>query len=283
MSSHLNATKTPGTSASWLDLSGRVCVVTGGASGIGAETAKQLADLGALVAILDRNEEAGNSVEYAIRHQGGEALFIRGDITQTDSLQKAAVTIEKKFGKCDVLVNSAALVGYAGPLLEADMDLWTRMMDVNLTGALRCTQIFAKQMIDAGRGGSVINVASVCGHVPLPNGGAYSVGKAGLMMMSRLLTLELAPHKVRCNSVSPGLVRTEATEAVYKLPEVLEKRNQMVPTGRVAGPLDLANVIVFLASDRSSYISGQDLLVDGALTQTLMSFVPKPSQSLKLS
>jgi NAD(P)-dependent dehydrogenase (short-subunit alcohol dehydrogenase family) len=267
----------------WLNLSGLICAVTGGASGIGAETVRQLAELGASVAILDRNTDAGEKLANSLLQKKQSVMFVETDVASLTSLQNAADKINLHMGPCNALVNSAALVGYAGPLLDADLELWDRMLSVNLTGALRASQVFAKQMIAAGKSGSIVNVASVCGHVPLPNGGAYSVGKSGLMMMSRLLTLELAPYKIRCNSVSPGLVHTEATDAVYKIPEIYEKREKLVPAGRIASPSDLANVIVFLLSERSSYISGQDLLVDGAFTQTMMGFVPKPQTSLRLS
>jgi NAD(P)-dependent dehydrogenase (short-subunit alcohol dehydrogenase family) len=155
------------------------------------------------------------------------------------------------------------------------------MLAVNLTGALLCTRAFGQHMIDAGRGGSIVNVASICGHVPLAGGGAYSVGKAGLMMLTRMLALELAGHHIRCNAVSPGLVRTPATEAAYIDSDVAERRRQMVPAGRVADPADLAQVIAFLASDRAGYVNGQDILVDGALSQTLMTLVPKPAKPMR--
>jgi NAD(P)-dependent dehydrogenase (short-subunit alcohol dehydrogenase family) len=151
------------------------------------------------------------------------------------------------------------------------------MIDVNLTGSLICAQEFGKQMVAAG-GGSIVNVTSICGHLPLPGGGAYSVAKAGLIMLTRMLALELAPHGIRCNSVSPGLVRTPATEAAYRDVESAEARTRMVPSGRIAEPADLANAIVFLASERAAYINGEDVLVDGALSKTLMSCIPKPAK-----
>jgi NAD(P)-dependent dehydrogenase (short-subunit alcohol dehydrogenase family) len=167
--------------------------------------------------------------------------------------------------------------------MDADMKQWDRMLAVNLTGALICTRTFGKQMIAAGRGGSIVNVASICGHMPLPHGGAYSVGKAGLMMMTRMLALELAEHRIRCNSVSPGLVHTPATEVAYGDPETADARNRMVPAARVADAADLANVIAFLTSDRAGYVNGQDVLVDGGLSQTLMSLVPKPPKPMRPS
>ncbi|WP_028998811.1 SDR family NAD(P)-dependent oxidoreductase [Azohydromonas australica] len=265
----------------WLDLSGRVGVVTGAGRGIGAEAARQLASAGAAVAVLDCDAVAAADVAGEIERRGGRAVGIAADVSREDEIRAACTQVRQELGSCDVLVNNAALVGYAGPLMDGDLAQWNRMLSVNLTGALLCTRAFGAQMIAGGRGGSIINVASICGHLPLPSGGAYSVGKAGLMMLARMLALELAQHGIRCNSVSPGLVRTPATEAAYDDAAVASARQQMVPVGRVAGPQDLADVIVFLASSRSGYINGQDILVDGGLSQTLMGLVPKPTQPMR--
>lgn len=270
-------------SFAWPELAGRVCVVTGAGNGIGAQTAMELAASGALVAVLDKNGEAAEQVAARIQGLGGRALALSTDIGDADAVARAARQVRSQLGACEVLVNNAALVGYAGPLMALDLDLWDRMMAVNLKGALLCTRAFAEQMMDAGQSGSIVNVASICGHSPLPMGGAYSVGKAGLMMLTRLFSLELAPHRIRCNSVSPGLVRTPASEGAYAVAAIAEARDQMVPAGRVAQALDLANVIAFLASERSIYVNGQDILVDGALIQTIMDLVPKATTSIKLS
>lgn len=264
----------------WLDLAGRVCVVTGGGSGIGAGSARELAALGASVAVLDRDHKAAAVVAAEIERTGGCAIAIAADVSDGQAVASAANQLLRALGGCQVLVNNAALVGYGGPLMDADMTQWERMLAVNLTGALLCTRAFGRQMIAAGNGGSIVNVASICGHIPLPHGVAYSVGKAGLMMLTRQLAVELAPHRIRCNSVSPGLVRTPATELAYADAGTREARNQMVPTGRVADSTDLANVIAFLASDRAGYVNGQDILVDGALSQTLMGLVPKPAKPM---
>jgi NAD(P)-dependent dehydrogenase (short-subunit alcohol dehydrogenase family) len=265
----------------WLDLAGIVCVVTGGGSGIGAASARELAAHGAAIAVLDRDASAAAAVADGIERSGGRAIHLAADVTRDDAVAAAAEHVHLQLGACQVLVNSAGLVGYAGPLMDADMTQWARMLAVNVTGALNCTQAFGRQMIDAGFGGSIVNIASICGHLPLADGGVYSVGKAGLMMLTRMLALELAAYRIRCNSVSPALVRTPATEVAYCDAEVGEARRRMVPAGRVAEPEDVANVVAFLASDRSSYIDGQDIMVDGALSQTLMSMIPKPSAPMR--
>ncbi|MCY1261884.1 Glucose 1-dehydrogenase 4 [compost metagenome] len=267
----------------WLGLTDSVCVVTGGGSGIGAASALELARCGALVALIDRDGRAADAVADAIACAGGRAICVQADVTDEDAIAAAAQRIQRELGSCRILVNSAALVGYAGPLMDADLGQWNRMLDVNLTGTLRCIRAFVAQMISAGAGGSIVNVASICGHLPLPESGAYSVGKAGLMMLSRMLAMELARHQIRCNSVSPGLVRTPATEAAYIDATVAAGRSQLVPAGRIAEPSELASVIAFLGSERAAYINGQDILVDGGLSQALMGLVPKPSRSTDTS
>ena len=270
-------------SFTWPELDGRVCVVTGAGSGIGAQTACELAASGASVAVLDRDGDAAKHIAQLIAHAGGRAISLTADVTDVVAIRAAAAQVQNELGPCDALVNNAALVGYAGSLMDSDLELWDRMQAVNLKGALICTKAFGQHMIDAGAGGSIVNVASICGHTPLPLGGAYSVGKAGLLMLTRMLSLELSQYRIRCNSVSPGLVRTPATEVAYSNPAVALGRDQMVPAGRVADALDLANAIAFLVSDRSLYVNGQDILVDGGLIQTIMGLVPKSTKPMPAS
>ncbi|WP_043460915.1 SDR family NAD(P)-dependent oxidoreductase [Azohydromonas australica] len=263
----------------WLGLEGRVCVVTGGGSGIGEETARQLAQAGAAVAVLDRDESAACRVAAEIAATGALAIGIAADVSLASEVTAAAAKVRAELGACQVLVNNAA-ARKPGALLDMPLEQWNQVLSVNLTGALICTQAFGQQMVNAGRGGSIIHVASIVGEHPLPNGGAYSASKAGMMMLARTLAVELAAHRIRSNVVCPGLVRTPFSEDAYQAPDLLRQREDMIPAGRVSSPLDLANAIVFLASDRSSYVNGQELHVDGGLRQTLMSQVPRAGKSL---
>jgi NAD(P)-dependent dehydrogenase (short-subunit alcohol dehydrogenase family) len=176
-----------------------------------------------------------------------------------------------------VLVNNAA-ARHREALIDIGLGAWNRVLTVNLTGALVCTQAFVPQMISSGRGGSIVHVGSVLGHHPQYDAGAYCVSKAGLGMLSRSLALELGPHKIRSNVVSPGFTRTPANEASYRDPETAAARQRLIPAGRVAEAADLAQVILLLASDRADYINGEDIAVDGGVGSTLMSRVPRPRQ-----
>jgi NAD(P)-dependent dehydrogenase (short-subunit alcohol dehydrogenase family) len=266
---------TESTSAAWLGLTGWVCVITGAGSGIGAETARQFASAGASVAVVDRDVESATGVATEIERSGGRAIGVVADVARADMVAAAAARIQTELGPCRVLVNNAA-ARHRGSLLDMSMEDWSGVLAVNLTGALVCTQVFAAQMIAGGRGGSIVHVGSILGHHPQIDGGAYSVSKAGLGMLSRMLSLELARHRIRSNVVSPGFTRTPANEASYQDPDTAAARQRRIPLGRVATPAELAPVIAFLASDRSGYIDGQDVVVDGGVSNTLMSVVPRP-------
>lgn len=260
----------------WLDLAGKVCVVTGAGSGIGAQVALEMARLGAWVAVLDRDGASAHKVALGIANAGGRSLAVTADVSLPSSVREAANAVQAQLGPCRVLVNNAA-VRHREPLAQIGLDAWHQVLNVNLTGALLCTQAFSSQMIDAAHGGSLIHVASLVGHHAQINGGPYSVSKAGMMMMSKVLSLELAAYGIRSNTVSPGFVRTPANEKSYQDPEVAEARARLVPVGRIGMPQDLANVICFLASERSNYINAQDLIVDGGVEGTLMGKVPLPA------
>jgi NAD(P)-dependent dehydrogenase (short-subunit alcohol dehydrogenase family) len=266
---------TTSTATDWLGLHGRVCVVTGAGSGIGADTARELARAGAAVAVLDRDGAAAAAVASEIRSNGGHAIDVCADIGEPDSVFAAAKRVEQELGPCRVLVNNAA-IRHREPLMEVSLEAWNRVLSVNLTGALVCTKAFAAQMIAAEHGGSLIHVASLIAHFPQGGSGPYCASKAAMITLSRTLTIELAAHRIRSNVVSPGQIRTPASEIVYQDPALAAARARAVPSGRVGKPEDLANVIAFLASDRSEYINAQEIVVDGGIGCTLMEANKRP-------
>ncbi len=268
--------KSPETS-DWLGLAGRVCVVTGAGGGIGEGTARHLAALGAPVAVLDWNGKLATDVAAAIVQSGGRAIAIECDVSNEEAVAAAAERVLKELGPCEVLVNNAA-VRQPGAIISLGLKEWNRLLSINLTGSLICSQVFAQQMVAAGKGGSIVNVASIMGSNPGAGNGVYSVAKAGLKMLSRVLSLELSEHGIRSNVVSPGFVRTPANERAYQDAEVTQAREKLVPAARIGTAEDMAHSIAFLASDRASYVTGQELIVDGGLGQTFMSRVPKGSR-----
>ncbi|MBB3000511.1 SDR family NAD(P)-dependent oxidoreductase [Paraburkholderia tropica] len=261
---------------SWLGLSGQVCVITGGAGGIGSETARQVATAGGKVAILDRDMECCAEILNDIRLAGGSGIAVCCDVSDAVSVTHAAETVCHELGPAQILVNNAG-VGGGGrvDLLDASVDEWQRQLSINLTGAFLCAQAFGTQMRDAGRGGTMVHVASIGGSIAIPKSVAYSVSKAGLLMLSRQLCLELAQFGIRSNCVSPGLVRTPMSESYYEDENLVRARREAVPSRRIASPKDMAEAILFLASNRSGYVNGEDILIDGGLSQIVMASIPR--------
>lgn len=261
------------TTGDWLGLDDRVCVVTGAGSGIGREVCLELVRCGARVAALDLAADGLADTAAEAGRLGAEIVTLTCDVSDPDGVARAAQTVVDVFGRCDVLVNNAGMTRPA-PLAEISLADWQQPFAVNVTGALLCSQEFGRGMRERGSG-SIVHTASICGTQPLGGAGGYSPSKSALLMMSRQLALEWGPDGVRSNVVSPGLVRTPMTEEQYRKPGFTEARAAVVPLGRVAEGADIASVVVFLASDRARYVSGQDLVVDAGLSQALMAGVPR--------
>jgi NAD(P)-dependent dehydrogenase (short-subunit alcohol dehydrogenase family) len=247
-------------------------VVTGAAGGIGRAIAAGLAEAGARLILLDRDQAACDDAARALG--GAEALSIACDIADGDAVAAVAAHALRDAGPCDVLINNAGLLR-AGPMATLTLAEWNALLAVNLTGYFLCAQAFGAQMLAQGKG-AIVHTASIASRHPQPFSGAYSVSKAGVVMLSQQLAAEWGPQGVRSNVVSPGLVRTPMSEAFYQAPGVAERRAAMVPLGRVAAPVDIAQVALFLASDRAGYVNGEDVCVDGGFGRTLMGLVPRP-------
>ncbi|WP_407148403.1 SDR family NAD(P)-dependent oxidoreductase [Bradyrhizobium sp. ORS 86] len=261
-------------SSDWLGLSDRVAVVTGGGGGIGRATAVSLARAGVKVAAIDRDERGLEETKARLREFGDGHLVASCDTTSAESVGVAAETVARVLGPCAILVNTAAVLRPGG-LDTLALAEWNAVLAVNLTGYFLCAQAFGRQMRQAGHG-SIIHVASIAASNAQQQSGAYSVSKAGVVMLSQQLATEWGPHGIRSNVVSPGLVVTPMSQAFYDTPGVTERRSAAVPMRRVGAPQDMADAILFLASDRSSYVNGEEIIVDGGYVRTLMSHVPRP-------
>ncbi|MDB5575167.1 MAG: 2-deoxy-D-gluconate 3-dehydrogenase [Bradyrhizobium sp.] len=258
----------------WLGLSGRVCVVTGGGGGIGRAVALSLARAGAHVAAIDLDERGLEVTRTELLEISGDHTVTRCDTSSADSVAAASETIEKALGPCGVLVNTAAVLRPGG-LDNLSVAEWNAVLAVNLTGYFLCAQVFGRQMRTAGRG-SLVHVASISGSHAQGQSGAYSVSKAGVIMLSRQLASEWGPQGIRSNVVSPGMVITPMSQSFYDTPGVTERRSAVVPLRRVGMPQDIADAILYLASDRSSYVNGDEITVDGGYANMLMNLVPRP-------
>jgi NAD(P)-dependent dehydrogenase (short-subunit alcohol dehydrogenase family) len=261
-------------SSDWLGLSGRICVVTGGGGGIGRAVAISLARAGAHVAAIDLDERGLEVTGAELRKTGSGHFVTRCDTSSAESVTAAYEAIEKSLGACNVLVNTAAVLRPGG-LDNLSLAEWNAVLAINLTGYFLCAQIFGRQMRKLGHG-SLVHVASIAGSHAQGQSGAYSVSKAGVVMLSRQLASEWGPQGIRSNVVSPGMVITPMSQSFYDTPGVAERRAAVVPSRRIGMPQDIADTILFLASDRSSYVNGDEIIVDGGYANMLMNLVPRP-------
>jgi len=248
------------------DLSGKVAIVTGGASGIGFACAKRLAEAGAAVLIADLNPEAGKKKAKELTTAGYKADFVKCDVTQEPHVTNMVDTAVKTFGGLDIMVNNAGIYPLK-PITEMDVETWDRIMDINMKGVFFGCLKASQQMIKQGRGGSIINTASASAFHPTIGFTAYDCSKAGVWMLTRTLAVELAPYKIWVNSVSPGPIQTEGTSS----PEAIElnrRRLHRILMGRIGGPDEIANIVLFLASRASSLITGSDIVADAGWTLT---------------
>lgn len=239
-------------------LTGRVAVLTGGASGIGRRTAELFADEGAMVVIGDRNEVLLEEVRTAIGgHRCATAVI---DVTQEPDLERLVTLAGERFGKVDVAVNSAG-IGTLGPVHDHPAESWRAVIDVCLTGVFLAVKHEARVMLDQGGGGVIVNLASIYGRQPGEGMVAYCCAKAGVEMLTRVAALELGPRGVRVNAIAPGFVETPMTAPTQ--PKSRAAYIDAIPLGRPGQPDDVARAALFLASDDAAWVNGETLVVDG--------------------
>lgn len=251
------------------ELRERVALVTGATSGIGRATAVLFAEAGARVALVGRDESALAEVAAEIRAGEGEALIIRADVTAEEDARRAVAATGEKFGALDVLVNAAGILSN-GTVETTTLAAWDEMLNINLRAVFHLMQLAAPHLEQ--RKGNIVNVSSVTGLRAFPDVLAYCVSKAGVDQLTRCAALELAPKGIRVNAVNPGVVRTEIHRRGGMQEEdyaaFLARSQQTHPLGRVGSPWEVAELILFLASDRAAWITGATYSIDGGRAQT---------------
>lgn len=255
---------------SWLGLKGQRVLVTGAAGGIGRAIAEGFAAQGAILALFDRDAEG---LERTRATLPGTTEAIPLDLSDSDAIAPAVEAAASRIGPPDILVNVAAM-SLPRSLATLTAEEFTLQMGVNTTAALLTAQAF-RRLRDPARPGAITNVSSIAAAHAVPNGAAYSSSKAALSMLTRQLAVEWGPEGIRCNLLNPGLILTPLSAAFYADPEDQAAREAVVPARRIGRPSDIADAALFLSSARAAYVSGADLVVDGAFTQTLMTHIPR--------
>ncbi len=242
-------------------LQDRVALVTGAGRGIGKAIALAFAREGARVVINDVDRANAEAAAAEVGAAGPKGLAVAADIARREDIGRLVDTVVRERGRIDIVVNNAMKI-VPGKLEELPEEAWDTTMNIGLKGVFLLSQAAARHMIRQ-RSGAFVNIASVAGLFPYNWAGAYSVVKAGVIMLTKLMALEWAPYGIRANAITPGYIRTPGTEAMYADPEIYEGRRKGVPMGRVGDGEDVASLAVFLASDEARYTTGSVVGADG--------------------
>ena len=252
---------------SLFDLSGKVAVVTGSSRGIGRAIAERLAEHGAKVVVSSRKAEACKEVAEAINKKHGKdrAIVMPANISSKDDLKNLVEETDRKFGKIDILVCNAASNPYFGPLGGIQDDQFRKILDNNILSNHWLAQLVSPQMIKR-KEGSIIIVSSIGGLRGSAMLGAYCISKAADLQLARNLAVEYGPHNVRVNCIAPGLIKTDFARALWEDKERLKVREEQTPLRRIGEPDEIAGAAVFLASAAGSFVTGQNIVIDGGVT-----------------
>jgi len=250
------------------DLTDKIAIVTGGGSGLGRSNALALAKAGANVVIADIVHENAQKVMEEIIDLGGNSICVKVDITKKQELEEMVKKVVDFFNRIDILVNSAGIIAPHNPripLVEMDEEKWDRVIEVNLKGTFLSNQIVGKQMITQ-KNGRIINMASMSGTIvnrDILGVGVYCTSKAGVIMFTKALALELLNYNITVNSISPGYMDTKS--GVLN-PDDYKRKMKMVPINRLGKPEELNGLVIYLASDNASFITGSNIIIDGGYT-----------------
>jgi len=252
-----------------VDLSGRAAIVTGAATGIGSAIATRFAKSGAHVVIDYPDEQTRAQAEEvieAVRAGGGSGDLVEADVTDERGAERLVAAAIERCGGLDILVNNAG-IEESHPVVEMPLEIWEKILRVNLTGTFLCARAAARAMIAGGRGGRIINVSSVHEDLAMPKNAAYCASKGGMRMFMRTLALELAPHGITVNDIAPGAIATRINRNVRRDPNQREELLDEIPLHRVGDADEVAGLAAYLASDAAAYVTASTYVIDGGLLQ----------------
>ncbi|AKP65051.1 short-chain dehydrogenase oxidoreductase [Levilactobacillus koreensis JCM 16448] len=259
----------------WLGLEDKVCVVTGAVGGMGTRICEALAEQKATVVALDMDQtKTAELVTKLINDDHIAGLAVNCDVTKEASVQRAVDQVKDTFGRVDVVINTAGILKF-DPLEDLDYATWKQVLDVNLNGYYLVTHEFGKLMIEQ-KHGTFVHISTVASDIPETYSGAYSTSKAGVNMLSKQVAAEWGMFGIRSNVLEPCLVKTPMSAAFYADPKVEDGRKQLTASKRIGTTDDIANAILFLASDRSSYINAAGIAIDGGFSVMMQNQIPKP-------
>jgi len=246
-----------------MELEGKVALVTGGTSGIGRETALLFTKAGAKVVVAGRRELEGKETVDLIRAAGGDGLFVKTDVSQGSEVAALIQKAVERFGSLDIAFNNAGIEGAWVPIIRQSEEDWDRTINVNLKGVWLCLKYEIRQMLKQGGGGAIVNMASVTGLIGSVGAGAYSASKHGVIGLTKTAALENAKSGIRINAVCPGVIETPMSERLFGAPAIHKSVVGLHPVGRLGRPVEIAEAVVWMCSDRASFMTGQSLVLDG--------------------
>jgi NAD(P)-dependent dehydrogenase (short-subunit alcohol dehydrogenase family) len=244
---------------------GKVVIVTGGTSGIGREAAVLFAKQGAKVVVAGRREVEGEETMALIRAEGGEGIFVKTDVAKTADVQALVQKTVEKFGSLDIAFNNAGIEGAWIPIVDQSEDDWDSTININLKGVWLCLKYEIRQMLKQGTGGAICNMSSVAGWMGSAGAATYCASKHGVIGLTKSAALETARQGIRVNAVCPAVIETPMGERIFGAPEMRKYALGLHPIGRFGTPMEIAEAVVWMCSDKASFMTGQSLILDGGL------------------
>jgi NAD(P)-dependent dehydrogenase (short-subunit alcohol dehydrogenase family) len=246
-----------------MELEGKVALVTGGTSGIGRETAVLFAKAGAKLVVAGRREVEGEETIELVRAAGGDGLFVKADVSKSFEVEALVQKVVEKFGRLDIAFNNAGIEGVWVPIVRQSEEDWDRTITINLKGVWLSLKYEIRQMLKQGGGGSIVNMASIVGQIGAAGAAAYSASKHGVIGLTKSAALETAKSGIRINAVCPAVIETPMADRLYAAPAVHKYVLGCHPIGRFGRTSEIAEAVVWMCSDRASFMTGQSLVLDG--------------------